>query len=465
MNLNSTRLVIYKVARLAIYAVIFAMLYLVFARVFSAIGSENSISIELKGVNMGEKSVEVFYKYKHEDEFTQDMSLAYFDDSVEVDKRIKLNMPSVKAEELRIDLGDGVGSEILINEIVYRCYNTVMRLTPKDISALELNQLKVKSVDDNAVVLVSEGDDPYITISDIELTSVASSSPVYPLIPSIIVLFVIYRFVKLRNILLSLKSLFDERRLIASLAVNDFKTRFAGSYFGIVWAYVQPICTILVFWFVFQVGFRNPNVGEVEYILWFMTGLIPWFFFSEAWNSATNAFMEYSYLVKKVVFKINILPIIKIISALFVHLFFVIFMMFVYMLYGRFPTVYYLQIIYYMLCMVVLVTALSFVTAPLIIFFRDLGQIMNIVLQFGMWLTPIMWSVDNLPAGMGIFVNIFKLNPMYYIVQGYRNSMIYNVMFYDNILQTVYFWCVILVLAVVGSVIYKRLKPHFADVL
>jgi teichoic acid transport system permease protein len=115
--------------------------------------------------------------------------------------------------------------------------------------------------------------------------------------------------------------------------------------------------------------------------------------------------------------------------------------------------------------MVVLVTALSFVTAPLIIFFRDLGQIMNIVLQFGMWLTPIMWSVDNLPAGMGIFVNIFKLNPMYYIVQGYRNSMIYNVMFYDNILQTVYFWCVILVLAVVGSVIYKRLKPHFADVL
>jgi teichoic acid transport system permease protein len=90
---------------------------------------------------------------------------------------------------------------------------------------------------------------------------------------------------------------------------------------------------------------------------------------------------------------------------------------------------------------------------------------MNIVLQFGMWLTPIMWSVDNLPSGMGIFVNIFKLNPMYYIVQGYRNSMIYNVMFYDNILQTVYFWCVILVLALVGGVIYKRLKPHFADVL
>jgi teichoic acid transport system permease protein len=82
-----------------------------------------------------------------------------------------------------------------------------------------------------------------------------------------------------------------------------------------------------------------------------------------------------------------------------------------------------------------------------------------------MWLTPIMWSVDNLPQGMGVFVNIFKLNPMYYIVQGYRNSMIYNIGFYDNILQTVYFWSLILVLSVLGTVIYKRLKPHFADVL
>ena len=131
-----------------------------------------------------------------------------------------------------------------------------------------------------------------------------------------------------------------------SLAKNDFKTKYAGSYFGIIWAFIQPVCTIIVFWFVFQIGFRNADVGNVKYILWFATGLIPWFFFQDGWNSATYAFMDYSYLVKKVKFKVNILPVIKIISAFFVHIFFVIFMFFFYGCYKELPTIYAIQIIY-----------------------------------------------------------------------------------------------------------------------
>lgn len=258
--------------------------------------------------------------------------------------------------------------------------------------------------------------------------------------------------------------LFRDNRLLWSLAVNDFKTKFAGSYFGIIWAFVQPICTILVFWFVFQFGFRSQDVGDVPFILWFMTGLIPWFFFSDAWNGATNSFIEYSYLVKKVVFKINILPLIKIISTLFIHIFFVIFMFVSYAICGIKIDVYVLQIFYYGVCMVTLVTVLSFITAPLVIFFKDLTQIMNIVLQFGMWLTPIMWNIDTMNISKSTKF-LFKLNPMYYIVQGYRDSMIYKNLFYHNIKQTIYFWIVIIILTVVASYIYKKLKPHFADVL
>lgn len=73
-----------------------------------------------------------------------------------------------------------------------------------------------------------------------------------------------------------------------------------------------------------------------------------------------------------------------------------------------------------------LVISLSYITATLVVFFKDLGQIMNIILQFGMWLTPIMWQIDMIPDR---FMWLFKLNPMYYVVQGYRDSMIYNVPF------------------------------------
>ena len=113
--------------------------------------------------------------------------------------------------------------------------------------------------------------------------------------------------------------LLQNRKLIMNLAKNDFKTKYAGSYLGIVWAFVQPIVTILVYWFVFSVGLKAGNVSDYPFVLYLVSGIVPWFFFQDALNGGTNALMEYNYLVKKVVFKISVLPIVKMISALFVH--------------------------------------------------------------------------------------------------------------------------------------------------
>ena len=115
------------------------------------------------------------------------------------------------------------------------------------------------------------------------------------------------------------------REMIVKLAKNDFRTKYAGSYFGIAWAFVSHIVTILLYWFVFQIGFRSQPVGDYPFVLWLTAGLVPWFFFSDAWNGATNSLMEYSFLVKKVVFDIEILPAIKIVSSFMVNIFFTVF--------------------------------------------------------------------------------------------------------------------------------------------
>lgn len=263
--------------------------------------------------------------------------------------------------------------------------------------------------------------------------------------------------------------LFTNRKLIWSLSKNDFKTRFAGSYLGIIWAFVQPIVTVLVYWFVFEKGLKAGGVNtkegiEIEFVLWFVAALVPWFFFAEAWGNATNALLEYSYLVKKVVFKISILPIVKIISALFVHLFFVAFIIILYACYGYYPDKYYLQIVYYSLCMFALALGLSYMTSAIVVFFKDLNQIISIILQIGMWLTPIMWNID----GIGLTEtakSIFKLNPMYYVTMGYRDTFINEVWFFEHPFQTLYFWIFTLVTFLLGTFIFKRLKVHFADVL
>lgn len=261
--------------------------------------------------------------------------------------------------------------------------------------------------------------------------------------------------------------LWDSRKLIWKLAKNDFKNRYAGSYLGKVWAFAQPIVTIGLYWFVFGNIMQSKAetfAGSVTppFVIWLTAGLVPWFFFSEAINSGTTALLEYSYLVKKVVFKISIIPIIKVISATFTHIVFVAFMLVLYFCLGYKPDIYLLQLPYYSLCLFLFVLALSYSTCAVVIFFRDLTQIINIALQIGMWATPIMWDIATVSP---VLQTILKINPIFYIVNGFRSAMFEKTWFWQDFYSTMYFWIVTVVFFGIGALIFRRLKVHFADVL
>lgn len=259
-----------------------------------------------------------------------------------------------------------------------------------------------------------------------------------------------------------LKEINNSKELIFKLSKNDFLTKYASSQLGIFWAFVQPLLTVLVYWFVFQIGFRVVPVENVPYLLWLLCGLVPWFFFSEALINSTNSLLEYSYLVKKVVFKISILPLIKIISSLFIHLFFLIFIEYIFIFYGYIPSIFNVQILYYLICIISLLVSLSFLTSSIVVFFRDLSQIISIIMQFGVWLTPILWQPSMFSEK---YQFILKLNPLYYIVEGYRDSLFNNIWFWEKPKQTLLFWSICFVCFVLGAIVFKKLKPHFSDVL
>ena len=95
----------------------------------------------------------------------------------------------------------------------------------------------------------------------------------------------------------TIRELWNNRKMIWKLSRNDFKTKYAGSYFGILWAFVQPIVTTLIYVIIFQAGVKvQPTAAGYPYALVLISGIIPWFFFSEALQNSTNCFMEYSYL-------------------------------------------------------------------------------------------------------------------------------------------------------------------------
>ena len=262
-----------------------------------------------------------------------------------------------------------------------------------------------------------------------------------------------------------LQTTYDQLRnigMILSLAWNDFRTKYAGSVFGILWAFAYPIVTVLMYWFVFQVGMGNGSVHGHPFVLWLVAGLVPWMYFQDALNYGTDALRGYSFLVKKISFNISILPAVRVVSAFFIHAAFLMISLVLFTAMGEFPGVQILQALYYSFCTTALALGMVFFTSSVAVFFRDITQVIAIGLQVGTWATPILWQLERIDPKLHIF---FKLNPMNYIVQGYRDALLYHRWFWEHPRYTAYFWAFTVIMYVIGVKAFQRLKPHFADVL
>ena len=372
-------------------------------------------------------------------------------------------------EYLRVDLGSQPMAWT-VTELLLECGDA------KEIVANEflLHPLYMQDVESltetaNGIEVVTNGSDPQLVYrleykgikealyklneaADVRLRLIALGVFVI-----ICILFVVFR----KKLLSIPMELLRNRMLILKLAKNDFKTKYAGSYLGIVWAFVQPVVTVLVYWLVFSIGFRS-SYGPMPFVMYLVSGIVPWFFIQDFLNSGTNALIEYSYLVKKVVFNISVLPMVKAVSAWFVHVFFVVLAIVIAAIYGYYPTIYLVQIPYYFLCMFVFGLGLVYGTCAIVIFFRDLSQIIAIFLQIGIWTIPIMWNIEIAPENIRW---IFKINPMYYVINGYREAIYGKVWFTEHLGMTLYFWIITLLLFLLGTSIFRRLRVHFADVL
>lgn len=249
---------------------------------------------------------------------------------------------------------------------------------------------------------------------------------------------------------------------IAELTKRDFKNMYVGSTLGILWTFIQPLAMILILWVVFSLGFKSKPLGDVPFVIYLITGLIPWNYFSEALVKSTSVIHEYSYIVKKIPFRISILPIVKIGSALIVYAIFL-FILIVFLVAYEMPfSVYWLQSFYYLFAASVLLLAYSWFFAALNVFFKDVAQTIGIAVQVGFWLTPIFWNLTMFPESFHFY---FRLNPMYYIIEGFRDSFIHFVPFWEKPELTLYFWGGTIVTLLISIFTFSKLRSHFADVL
>ncbi|MCC2625494.1 MAG: teichoic acid transporter permease [Burkholderiales bacterium] len=257
-------------------------------------------------------------------------------------------------------------------------------------------------------------------------------------------------------------SILNNRKVLLNLIRSDFKNRYLGNHLGIVWAFIQPLVMIAVYWFVFTYGLRTGKVDDAPFLIWLMAGLVPWFLLNDAILSASRAILDQSFLVKKIVFEVKLLPIIKIGSAVMVNIAFWIFLLVCLLAYGYYPNLMWVQVIYFVICIISFTLSLSLLLSSLMVFMQDIAQVVNIFLQILFWATPIMWNQKLIPHKL---IWIIKLNPFAYIIDGVRDALIYKLPFWVHYNTTIYFWVVTVFIFFIGNKVFNNLRPHFADVL
>ena len=232
-------------------------------------------------------------------------------------------------------------------------------------------------------------------------------------------------------------------KTLIEFSVNDFKKKYSGSALGMAWPYIQTIMTVIIYWCVFQFGLRVGGAGGVPFLAWFITGYMPWMLFSDIISSSIGCMPEYSYIVKKVVFNIDIIPLSKIIGCMFIHGVFLLIVLGVAFAYGIFTGVYLLQVIYYLGALLLLVIPLAFLCSTVSVFFKDFAQGIGIILNMLMWVTPIVWDFSVVPEKWSF---LFKINPIFYIVNGFRESILFGVSIFEHPFNGLYYWAGVILL-------------------
>ena len=256
--------------------------------------------------------------------------------------------------------------------------------------------------------------------------------------------------------------IWQKRRLVLLMARREIVSQYVGSGLGSLWMFIQPVVMITVFWFVFSMGFKVKPTNDVPFVVWLTAGLAPWFLFSAIVNGSASVVVNHSHLIKKTIFFSQLLPVVKICSSMVAHSVFLGILFCLIILQGIAVDLWFVQVLYYLFCLVVLSLGISWLISALYVFLRDVGQIVGVMLQVGFWLTPIFWDIEMMPPKIQL---LLKINPVYYIIQGYRDSFLAGIPFWHRPVYSLYFWFFAMFLFCLGAFVFNRMKPQFSDVL
>ncbi len=251
-------------------------------------------------------------------------------------------------------------------------------------------------------------------------------------------------------------------------AKKDIKTRFAGSLLGVFWMFIQPMCFIIIYFFVFSTVLKiklSPASGTQSFLVFLLTGLFPWMAFQEGCMRAATSIIDNAEAVKKIPFPLESLPLGVIISSACMHLTALTIFVIAYGVYLwiKSHTFLPLTVVFlpaFIFFQLLATLGISLFLAAICTYLRDLIQVFNLLFQVWFYATPIVYPIYMIPKKLQPFV---MMNPLTGLIELYRDVILKGKLsFAPYKIWSIIFVCLVLWL---GVTIFKRLKPGFADVL
>jgi len=257
--------------------------------------------------------------------------------------------------------------------------------------------------------------------------------------------------------------------LIRRLSLYELKSSNQNNYLGMAWEIINPSIQILIYWFVFgTIRRRAPiEIGDMEvpFITWLLAGFFLWFFCFQSIIQGSKSIYSRLRLLSKMNFPMSVIPNFVIFSKFYIHIVMLTISIIIFQLSGYYATIYYLQFIYFIIASFCLLFSISLITSTLSTIIRDVHMFLNSTLRMLLYLSGVLWPLsllDDYPRLM----QLMKLNPLYYLIEGYRSAFFgIDWYFITHWQYTVYFWVLVIVLFLIGSVMHIKFRRHFIDYL
>lgn len=267
----------------------------------------------------------------------------------------------------------------------------------------------------------------------------------------------------MKEIFIILKEQFQNLGMIVRMSRYEDKATYQSHYLGLAWQVLNPAIQVGIYYLVFGIGVnQGREISGVPFIVWMLIGITAWFYINSSILGASNSIHRQVGMVAKMKFPVSVLPTINIFSNLSSYFPMLVIVVFTTLAFGGSVTLYWIQYIYYFICMIAFLFAFGILNATVTVLIRDYHIFLQSVLRLLFYVSGPIWDIQNrsLPVWL---VKILSINPIYYIIEGFRDALLGRAWFWEKTTYGLIFWGIVSILMILGTHLHMKFRAKFVD--